>query len=122
MLNSVALALFLFGGDELWLNYLAMILFGIAIGVLICFLGGLMAIDIVPRSATGAAIGVVGIASYVAAGIQDIVSGVLIDSHITVGADGIKHYDFTAVAIFWLAASVISFLLPLLNFRKKIEE
>lgn len=122
VLNSVALALFLFGGDELWLNYLAMILFGIAIGVLICFLGGLMAIDIVPRSATGAAIGVVGIASYVAAGIQDIVSGVLIDSHITVGADGIKHYDFTAVAIFWLAASVISFLLPLLNFRKKIEE
>ncbi len=119
VLNSVALGLFLFGGNALWINYLAMILFGIAIGVLICFLGGLMAIDIVPRRATGAAIGVVGIASYVAAGIQDIVSGVLIDTNITIGADGVKHYDFTAVAVFWLAASIVSFMLPLLNFHKK---
>lgn len=41
-----------------FVNILAMCLFGIAIGVLICFVGGLMAVDIVPRKATGA--GVIG--------------------------------------------------------------
>ncbi|MCM1504382.1 MAG: MFS transporter [Muribaculum sp.] len=122
VLNSVSLALFLYGGDSLWVNMLSMVLFGIAIGVLICFLGGLMAIDIVPRRATGAAIGVVGIASYVAAGIQDIASGWLIDSHITIAADGVKHYDFGPVAIFWLGASVVSFLLPLLNKKREYNE
>ncbi len=120
-LLSVGLALFLYGGNSVWVNTLAMVIFGIAIGVLICFLGGLMAIDIVPRKATGAALGVVGMASYVAAGIQDVASGWLIDSNITVLADGTKQYDFTAVGIFWLAASIISFLLPLLNRKRKAE-
>ena len=118
VLNSVALALFLYGGNAMWVNVLSMVLFGIAIGVLICFLGGLMAVDIVPRKATGAALGVVGIASYCAAGIQDVASGWLIDKHITVAADGVKHYDFGPVALFWIAASVISFILPLLNRRR----
>ena len=115
ILNSVALGIFLYGGDALWVNVLAMILFGIAIGVLICFLGGLMAVDIVPRKATGAALGVVGIASYIAAGIQDVASGWLIDAHISLATDGSPLYDFRPVSVFWIAASIISFLLPLLN-------
>ncbi len=118
VLNAVALALFLYGGDALWVNILAMVLFGIAIGVLICFLGGLMAVDIVPRKATGAALGVVGIASYAAAGIQNVASGWLIDSHVTMTHDGTKCYDFGPVSSFWLAAAVISFLLPLLNGKR----
>lgn len=121
VLNSVALALFLYGGDAVWVNVLAMVLFGIAIGVLICFVGGLMAVDIVPRKVTGAALGVVGMASYIAAGIQDVVSGWLIDRNIEVLADGTKHYDFSSAAVFWLGASVISFLLPLLNWNRKVE-
>ena len=71
VLNTVALCLFLYSGDGLIVNILSMILFGVAIGVLICFLGGLMAIDIVPREATGAALGIVGMASYVGAGPQE---------------------------------------------------
>lgn len=126
VLNSVALALFLFGGNSLWLNMASMILFGIAIGVLICFLGGLMAVDIVPRKATGAALGVVGIASYAAAGMQDVVSGWLINSQVTESLDAagevVYHYDFSYAAIFWFGASIISFLLPLLNWgRRKAE-
>ncbi|MDY2876319.1 MAG: MFS transporter, partial [Alistipes senegalensis] len=105
----------------MWVNVLSMVLFGIAIGVLICFLGGLMAVDIVPRKATGAALGVVGIASYCAAGIQDVASGWLIDANITVTADGAKHYDFGPVAVFWITASIISFLLPLMNRKKPTE-
>ena len=89
-------------------------------------LDGLMAVDIVPRKATGAALGVVGMASYVAAGIQDVVSGWLIDGNSTLvetldEATGqmvqATQYDFTPVAIFWVVASVISFLLPVLNWK-----
>ena len=58
-----------------------MVLFGTTIGILICFLGGLMAIDIVPREATGATIGIVGLTSYIGAGMQDIISGRLLDAH-----------------------------------------
>ena len=125
-MNTVSLVLFLFGGDSWWINITAMVLFGISIGVLICFLGGLMAVDIVPRKATGAALGVVGMASYVAAGIQDVVSGWLIDGNATViekldEATGqmvqATQYDFTSVALFWVVASAISFLLPVMNWK-----
>lgn len=127
---SVAYALFVYGGNEYWVNIASMVLFGIAIGVLIAFLGGLMAIDVVPRKATGAALGIVGCASYIAAGIQDVVSGWLIDKNLqiveTVNALGEvvqdKTYDFSQAAIFWIGASVISFLLPILNWGKKVQE
>ena len=120
-LNSVALTLFLYGGNSWWVNALSMVLFGTAIGVLICFLGGLMAVDLVPRKASGAALGVVGMASYAAAGIQDIVSGQLIDKNITTEIiDGVSQqvYDFGPAIVFWIAASVISFVLPLFNWSK----
>ena len=130
ILLSVAYALFVYGGNEYWVNIASMVLFGIAIGVLIAFLGGLMAIDVVPRKATGAALGIVGCASYIAAGIQDVVSGWLIDKNLqiveTVNALGEvvqeKTYDFSQAAIFWIGASVISFLLPVLNWGKKVKE
>ena len=117
VMNTVALLLFIYGGNALWVNVLAMSLFGIAMGVLICFLGGLMAVDIVPRKATGAALGIVGIASYIAAGLQDVISGWLIERGTTTLADGSREYDFTWATIFWITASIISFLLPLLNWK-----
>ena len=95
-------------------------LFGIAIGVLIAFLGGLMAVDLVPRKATGAAIGIVGLASYAAAGLMNVISGWLIDGQAVKDAAGeIVDYDFTYVSAFWIGAAVISFLLPVLNWRRK---
>ena len=109
---ALALTLFLYSGNGMFVNLLAMVLFGMAIGVLICFLGGLMAIDIVPREATGAALGIVGMASYVGAGLQDIVSGWLIDSGKTL-VDGVVRYDFGTAALFWIAASALSFILAL---------
>lgn len=126
VLNTVALIIFLYGGNGWFINILAMVLFGIAIGVLICFLGGLMAVDLVPRKATGAALGIVGLASYVAASIQDIVSGRLIDANMTevmfAAGEMEKVYDFGPVGIFWIAASIISFLLPILNWRRKQQD
>ena len=134
VLLSISYALFVYGGNEYWVNIASMVLFGIAIGVLIAFLGGLMAIDVVPRKATGAALGIVGCASYIAAGIQDVVSGWLIDKNLTetvtqvtneageIVEQVVKHYDFSDAAIFWIGASVISFLLPILNWGKKVQE
>ena len=126
ILLSISYIIFIYGGNEYWVNVAAMVLFGIAIGVLIAFLGGLMAIDIVPRKATGAALGVVGIASYIAAGLQDVISGWLIDSNITETVNElgevVKHYDFSQAALFWIGASVVSFLLPILNWGKKVKE
>lgn len=121
VLNTIGLTLFVYGGNSWFVNVLSMVLFGIAVGVLISFLGGLMAVDVVPRNATGAALGVVGMASYAAAGIQDVVSGALIDAGKTV-VDGVTTYDFSTAAIFWIAASIISFMLPILNWRRKVQE
>lgn len=118
ILNTVALCLFLYSDDSLFINILSMVLFGIAIGVLICFLGGLMAIDIVPREASGAALGIVGMASYIGAGLQDIISGWLIDTNKTI-VDGVEVYSFTEVSIFWIGASVMSSILILFLWRKR---
>lgn len=119
ILESIALALFLFGGPAKWVNILAMILFGIAIGVLIAFIGGLMAIDLVPRKATGAALGIVGVASYAAAGLQNIITGLLLDNNVTINAAGASVHDFTYVSWFWLGAAIISFILPIFNWKRK---
>ncbi|MBQ2107113.1 MAG: MFS transporter, partial [Bacteroidales bacterium] len=117
ILEAIALALFLFGGPAKWVNILAMVLFGIAIGVLISFLGGLMAVDLVPRKATGAALGIVGMASYAAAGLQNVVTGLLLDNNIVNGV-----HDFTYASWFWLGSAVIAFLLPVLNWRRKQQQ
>ena len=122
--EAIALALFFYGGDSMFVNITAMVLFGIAIGVLICFVGGLMAVDLVPRKATGAALGIVGLASYVAAGIMNIISGILIDGRAVkdLVTGEILEYDFSYATVFWLGAAIISFLLPILNWGRKKQE
>jgi OPA family sugar phosphate sensor protein UhpC-like MFS transporter len=124
IMEAVALVLFLYGGDGWFVNILAMVLFGISIGVLICFIGGLMAVDLVPRKATGSALGIVGLASYAAAGLMNIISGWLIDGQALRDevTGEILQYDFTYVSIFWVGAAVISFLLPILNWGRKQQE
>lgn len=117
VLSFVSLALFLFTETGYMMNVLYVSLFSLSIGVLYCIVAGLMAIDIVPRKATGAALGVVGISSYVAAGLQDITSGYLIQFN-TTRVDGVDVYDFGPVSWFWLAAALISFILPVLNWKK----
>ena len=78
-----------------------------------------MAVDLVPRKATGAALGIVGLASYAAAGLMNIISGWLIDGQAVLDpVTGELQYDFTYVSIFWVGAAVISFLLPILNWGR----
>lgn len=109
LLGIVMLSLFLFTGGGFVLNTVYVAVFNFAMGELYCIVAGLMAIDIVPRKATGAALGVVGVSSYVAAAIQDIASGYLIQEN---GS------DFTAVSVFWIVAAFFATLLPVLNWNK----
>ena len=122
-LGFVSLALFLFAGGGYVANVVYVSLFSLAIGVLYCIVAGLMAVDIVPRKATGAALGIVGISSYVAAGIQDIASGYLIEGNMQQAADVADAvYNFTPVSVFWLTAALVSFLLPVLNWKKMMKK
>jgi OPA family sugar phosphate sensor protein UhpC-like MFS transporter len=118
ILECIALALFLYGGPARWVNILSMILFGIAIGVLISFLPGLMAIDMVPREASGAAIGITGIASYAAAGVQMVATGLLLDSSSTAGVALNTAHNYSYVSVFWLGSAIISCLFPLLIWKR----
>lgn len=109
-LASLAAFLLLGGGYAANIAFVAV--FSISIGVVYCIVSGLMALDIVPRKATGAALGLVGISSYVAAGIQDAVSGLLI------GGPDAGGYDFTAVSVFWLASCLLAFVIPVAAWRR----
>ncbi|MBL4561906.1 MAG: MFS transporter [Labilibaculum sp.] len=122
ILNVTAISLFLFYPDgHIWMDTFSMVLFGFAIGILITFLGGLMAVDIASKKASGAALGLIGIASYIGAGIQDIVSGFLIGNSRTT-LNGVETYDFTMVKTFWLGAAVLSLVCALFVWNAKAKD
>ena len=112
VLAVAALAGFLFLGGGFALNLFFVALFSMAFSVVFCIVAGLMALDFVPRKATGAALGIVGISSYAAAGLQSLLSGLLIDGHLV---DGV--YDFTPASIFWIIACLLAFSLPVVGWR-----
>ena len=103
-----SLGAFLLTGGGYGLNIVWVAVFSLSIGVVYCTVAGLMALDIVPRKATGAALGMVGLASYGAAGLQNLVSGFMI------GAGG---YDFKPVSVFWLVSCLLSFMIPVLSWK-----
>ena len=94
-----------------WLLDAAMLaIFGFAMGGLLVYLSGLMPIELVSRRAAGAAVGIVGVVSYILAGVQDKVSGNLLDMSKTV-VDGKAAYSFHLVFAVWIVALAVSLLL-----------
>ncbi|MGA2268299.1 MAG: MFS transporter [Bryobacteraceae bacterium] len=87
-----------------------LLVYGFAITGLITSLGGLFAIDIAPKKAAGAAMGFIGVFSYVGAAIQERISGILI-RHGTTMVNGVRQYDFHSALVFWLGTSVVSMIL-----------
>jgi OPA family sugar phosphate sensor protein UhpC-like MFS transporter len=65
--------------------------------------------------------GFVGIFSYIGAGIQENVSGYLIQKGTTM-VDGVRVYDFSEVIWFWLGASVVSMLLAATLWRVRLRD
>ena len=102
--------LFLEGGFALNMAFVAV--FSFSFSIVFCIVAGLMALDFVPRKATGAALGIVGISSYAAAGLQSMVSGFLIGGF---SADGF--YNFYPVSIFWIVACLLAFVLPVIGWK-----
>ena len=103
------LALYLIPPGHRWLDAAALAVFGFALGGLLVYLGGLMAIDLVSRKAAGAAMGLVGLLTYIAAAVQDTLSGYLIDASRIV-VDGVTTYSFKLVFTVWIGALVLSTL------------
>jgi OPA family sugar phosphate sensor protein UhpC-like MFS transporter len=108
----LSLAGFLFLGGGFGLNMAFVAVFSCSFSVVFCIVAGLMALDFVPRRATGAALGIVGISSYVAAGLQSVASGFLIDGFTS---DGL--YNFLPVSIFWIVACFLAFSLPVVGWK-----
>ncbi|MFH1808590.1 MAG: MFS transporter [Pseudomonadota bacterium] len=109
---------FITPAEAVWMDRGLMAVGGFAMGGLVTFLGGLAAVDICPKRATGAAMGMIGLFSYLGAAVQDQVSGSLLQASKTV-VDGVARYDFDVVFLFWIGAAALSVLLSLVLFRFK---
>ncbi len=83
---------------------------GFAIGGLLVFLAGLSASDISPRRAAGAAMGLVGVFSYLGAAVQNWITGHLVEAG-RFDASGAEIHDYGAVFTFWIGAAIASLLL-----------
>ena len=143
IINVAALvALYLIPPGHIWLDSMALFAFGFALGVLLAYLGGLMAIDLSSKRAAGAAMGMIGGFSYLGAAIQDTVSGVLIDDSKML-IDLTERYAFTPAAFpeaewflnpcsgceivyaydaamyFWIGTAALSVLLTLTVWKAK---
>lgn len=118
ILYAASTAAFLWAPQSDTIDFISMVCYGFSMGILVCFLGGLMAVDIAPRKATGAAMGMIGLFSYMGAALQENVTGYFINAHKTV-VDGKTIYDFTAAGEFWVGAAVVSCLLALLVWNAK---
>lgn len=112
ILAVLSLAGFLFLEGGFGLNMACVAVFSCSFSVVFCIVAGLMALDFVPRRATGAALGIVGVSSYAAAGLQSVASGLLIDGYT---ADGL--YNFVPVSIFWIVACFLAFSLPVIGWK-----
>ena len=100
---------------------IALAMFGFAVGGLVVFLAGLIAVDIMPTKAAGAVKGVIGLFSYLGAASQDWISGVLIEQTKTV-ENGVTSYQFDNAFFFWIGASVLSLLLALFAWNRRPAE
>ena len=98
---------------------LAFALYGAALSGLVASIGGLFAVDIAPRGATGAAMGFVGVFSYLGAAMQENVSAKLISDNMQL-VDGVRFYDFDTAIVFWIGTSVVSMLLAASLWNTKI--
>ncbi|MBM3852430.1 MAG: MFS transporter [Verrucomicrobia bacterium] len=122
VLELLALALMFFSppGHPLLMAF-AFLLYGFSINGLVTSLGGLFAVDLAPKRAAGAAMGVIGVFSYLGAAAQERISGYLIQQGTTL-ADGVRHYDFSRAIYFWLGSSIVSLLLAASLWRARVRD
>lgn len=121
VLYAASIALFLWAPASPMVDMGSMVLYGFTMGALVCYLGGLMAVDICPKRATGAAMGMIGLLSYGGAAAQEFISGYLINSQMTI-VNGKKVYDFALAGDFWVGSAVLSFILAAMVWNVKAKD
>lgn len=121
LLELIGLLLLFFGPDSQGVVLVALILFGLGMTGLVTSLGGLFAIDICPKRVAGAALGLVGVFSYLGAGIQEQVSGLLIDANMRI-VGGERIYDFGPAIWFWIGCSVLATVLATMLWNTKLRD
>lgn len=121
VVEIIGLLLLFYGPDSQAVVLLAVILFGLGMTGLVTSLGGLFAIDICPKRVAGAALGMVGVFSYLGAAIQEQVSGALIDAHMHM-VGGVRVYDFGPAIWFWIGCSVLATLLATALWNTKLRD
>ena len=121
VVEILALLMIFYGPQNDLTLMLAFAVYGAALSGLIASVGGLFAVDIAPRGATGAAMGLVGIFSYLGAGTQDIISAGLISARVEI-VEGVKIYDFDTVIVYWIGTSVVSMILAATLWNTKIRD
>ncbi len=121
VIYAAATALFVLGPADPIIDTASMVLFGLALGVLLVYLGGLMAVDICSKEVSGTALGIVGVASYTGAALQDILSGYLIEAGKTI-VDGQSNYDFSVAGYVWIGSAVVSLILASLVWNSRAPE
>jgi MFS transporter, OPA family, sugar phosphate sensor protein UhpC len=121
VIEFIGLMLIFFGPTDMITLTIGMLLFGLGLTGLVASLGGLFAVDICPKRVAGAAMGVIGVFSYIGAAIQENVSGILLDQHsVMVGADRV--YDFMPAIYFWVGSSVLSMILAATLWKTKLRD
>ncbi len=118
VLEIAGLLLLFFGPTNMPMLIVAMLLYGMGLTGLVTSLGGLFAVDIAPKRVAGAAMGVIGIFSYIGAGIEEQVSGRLIQHGMTM-VGGERVYHFGPAITFWVGCAVVSMLLALCLWRTR---
>lgn len=118
-LTGLAMIFFVPFSGTLFLTF-AFFIYGFGLTGLVTSLAGLFAVDIVSRRVAGAVMGFIGVFSYLAAAIQENVSGLLIERGITV-VGGVRHYDFSGAITFWVACALLSALLPATLWRVRAQ-
>lgn len=121
LIELTGLVVFFFGPNDKPVVFAGILLYGFGTAGLITSIGGLFGTDICPKRVAGAAMGIVGVFSYVGAALQEYFSGQLIQAGITVTA-GVRRYDFTNAIYFWICSSVVSMLLAASLWRAKVKE
>jgi OPA family sugar phosphate sensor protein UhpC-like MFS transporter len=121
ILELIGLLLIFFGPTNIIVLTIGMLLFGMGLTGLVTSLGGLFAVDIAPKRAAGAAMGVIGIFSYIGAAVQEQVSGLLIQNNMVIEGNE-RIYDFGPVIWFWIGSSVVSMLLAASLWRTTLRD
>ena len=119
VIEIAALIMIFFGPSHEIIQIFAFAMYGATLSALMASLGGLFAVDIAPKGATGAAMGFVGVFSYLGAAIQESVSATLISNNSQIINDQ-RIYDFESAIIFWIGSSVMSLILAASLWKTKV--